>query len=88
MEKFLTFLLKIMLSPIYLILIVLPTYFQIKKFKVKKNSMKIKRKNCIFIINPKSGKQLGYVLLNLLADIHESKYVINLLDNNHTEKVK
>ena len=68
MNYILKFSLKSVLFPFYIVFILLPFVFNYFIFLYYKKRIKIKRKNCLFLINPIAGKRLGKVLTQILKE--------------------
>lgn len=87
MQKFLKLLIQIILYPIYVIIVLIPYIIQYLIYLIFKNKIKVTRKNCLFIVNPSSGKKLGRSILDILKDITHT-HIINILKEDYLSQIK
>lgn len=80
--------LKFILYPFYWLFISFPHKIQLWILEWKKQDFKITRPYCLFIINPKSGKQLGKKLYKILPQIYDRKYILNLIKDDHVGRIQ
>ena len=88
MQKYLKLLLQIILYPTYVIIVLIPYIVQYIIYLIYKNKIKVTLKNCVFIVNPSSGKKLGRPILNILKEVTKS-HVINILkEKDYLDQIK
>lgn len=77
--------LRILLMPFDFFLVKIPKIFGYFIYKKFEDRIKITRKNCVFILNPLSGKQIGQEAMDIFKEKLTGTKVINLLDGNYLE---
>ena len=80
--------LRVVMFPFYFLLIAFPGIIDSLFFHFMKRFIKLDRKNCLFLINPTSGKRLGPKILELIDFIGPQVIGINIFTEDYVSKVR
>lgn len=83
MEFSFQYLVQVLLYPVYIVFILIPTYFDNWYFNHFKSSIRQLRKNCIFLINPSSGKKLGNRVFEILEQLKLKERCVDITENDY-----
>lgn len=87
-RKALKYVLKIILYPFYFLFIALPNIVDNIFFHFMKRFIKLTRRNCLFIINPSSGKKLGPKIIEILQDMGDDCSYVDIFQEDYIPKIK
>ena len=88
MEISFEYLARALLFPVYVVFILIPTHFDNWYFNRSKNSIRQLRKNCVFLVNPSSGKKLGSRVFEILDQLKLKERCIDIIENDYHAFIK
>lgn len=80
--------LRIVGFAVYGIFVALPSLIDVLFFHLTMGFMRLERKNCLFIVNPSAGKQLGERVLEVLERMGKKDQAVNLIVEPFLPKIK
>ena len=79
---------KLLLFPFYFVFVYLPDKLDVFIFNKYKHLIKLKKENCIYLINPYSGKKMGKRLLRIFREFGDGAIVLNICENDYIRVIK